>query len=39
MIKNGTVRGFLYGVWLDDASPYTTSQGHMIEDLRVDQNT
>ena len=38
-IKNGTVRGFLYGIFLDDVSPYTTSQGHLIEDIRADQNT
>ena len=38
-IKNGTVRGFLYGIWLDDIPPYTTSQGHVIEDIRADQNT
>jgi parallel beta-helix repeat protein len=38
-IKNGTVRGFLYGIKLDDVSPYTTSQGHVIEDIRADQNT
>jgi parallel beta-helix repeat protein len=38
-IKNGTARGFFYGIWLDDASPYTTSHGHVIEDIRADQNT
>ena len=38
-IKNGTVRGFKYGIWLEDLSPYTTSQGHIIEDIRADQNT
>jgi parallel beta-helix repeat protein len=38
-IRNGTVRGFLQGIWLDDPSPYTTSQGHVIEDIRADQNT
>ena len=38
-IKNGTVRGFFYGIWLDDVSPYTTSQGHVIEDIRADLNT
>jgi len=38
-IKNGTVSGFLYGIYLGDFSPYTTSQGHVIEDLRADQNT
>jgi hypothetical protein len=38
-IRNGTVRGFKYGILLDDSSPYTTSQAHVIEDLRADQNT
>jgi hypothetical protein len=38
-IKNGTVGGFLYGIYLGDSSPYTTSRGHVIEDLRADQNT
>ena len=34
-IKNGTVRGFLYGIYLAGSS----SQGHVVEDVRVDQNT
>jgi len=38
-IKNGTIRGFKAGVFLDGASPWTTSQGHMIEDIRADMNT
>src|SRR5450759_1739926 len=38
-IKNGTVRGFWYGIYLSDTSLYTTSQGHVIEDIRADQNT
>ncbi len=39
-IRNGTVRGFLVGIWLDDNSPsYTVSQGHIIEDIRADLNT
>jgi parallel beta-helix repeat protein len=38
-VKNGTIRGFYYGVLLDDTSPYTTSQGHIIEDIRADMNT
>ena len=33
------MRGFYGGIWLDDPSPYTTSQGHVIEDIRADQNT
>ncbi len=38
-IRNGTIRGFLAGILLDDDSPYTTSQGHIIEDIRADLNT
>jgi len=38
-IRNGTIRGFYRGIWLDDTSPYTTSQGHLIEDIRADKNT
>ncbi len=38
-IRNGTVRGFYSGINLDDTSPYTTSQGHIIEDIRADLNT
>ena len=38
-IRHGTVRGFLHGIYLKDDSPYTTSQGHIIEDIRADQNT
>ena len=38
-IKNGTVRGFYEGIVLDDLSPYGASQGHVIEDIRADQNT
>jgi hypothetical protein len=35
-IKNGTVRGFLKGIFLENA---TLSQGHVIEGIRADQNT
>ncbi len=38
-IRNGTIRGFYYGIYLNDSSPFTTSQGHMIEDIRADKNT
>ena len=38
-IRNGIVRGFRFGIFLDDTSPYTTSQGHLIEDILADQNT
>jgi len=35
-IKNGTIRGFMQGILLDSGGP---SQGHVIEDIRADQNT
>jgi hypothetical protein len=35
-IKNGTIRGFLLGIILSDSGP---SQGHLVEDIRADQNT
>jgi len=38
-IRNGTIRGFDYGIYLDDTYPYTISQGHLIEDIRADMNT
>jgi len=38
-IRNGIIRGFLRGIYLDDVPPYTASQGHLIEDIRADQNT
>jgi hypothetical protein len=38
-IKNGTVRGFMCGIWLDDDPPHTTSEGHIIENIRADANT
>ena len=35
-IKNGTIRGFFEGIVLVDAG---ASQGHIVEDIRADQNT
>ena len=35
-IKNGTIRGFHSGIRLENAA---VSQGHVIEDIRADQNT
>jgi hypothetical protein len=35
-IRNGTVRGFLYGIALTTTG---ASQGHVVEDIRADQNT
>ena len=38
-IKNGILRGFGTGVLLtDSASPPAISQGHLIQDIRADQN-
>ena len=39
-VKNGNIRGFLRGVYLKDTSgTFTSSQGHLVEDVRADQNT
>ena len=38
-IRNGSIRGFLQGIFLADTSPFTTSSGHLIEDIRADGNT
>jgi copper-binding protein NosD len=35
-IKNGTIRGFVDGIILEDSG---ASQGHVVEDIRADQNT
>ena len=38
-IRNGTIRGFFFGIWLSDSPPYITSHNHLIESIRFDQNT
>ena len=38
-IRNGTIRGFYQGIWIEDTSPYTTSSGHLVEDMHLDANT
>ena len=38
-IKNGIVRGFDRGIWLNDASPYTASAGNTVKNILADQNT
>jgi hypothetical protein len=39
-VKNGNIRGFYRGVFLRDTSgTFTSSQGHLVEDIRADQNT
>jgi hypothetical protein len=37
-IRNGTIRGFLNAVALTDVSPFTSSRGHVVEDVRADDN-
>ena len=37
-IRNGTVRGFFWGISLDSGD-LTTSQGHLVEGIRADMNT
>jgi len=38
-IKNGIVRGFQTGIFLEDPSPFTSSSGHVVKDILADQNT
>lgn len=38
-IRNGSIRGFRRGIYLEDASPYTTSSVHLVEDVLVDGST
>lgn len=38
-IRNGTIRGFAHAVQLYDPAPYTTSEGHLIEDVHADHCT
>jgi hypothetical protein len=37
-IRNGIVRGFNAGIFLDDTAPYGESSGHLVEDILADQN-
>src|SRR5262245_53287322 len=37
-IRNGTIRGFYFAVQLADEDSYSVSRGHLVEDLRADQN-
>jgi hypothetical protein len=37
-VKNGNIRGFYRGVYLRETVA-STSQGHLVEDIRADQNT
>lgn len=37
-VKNGTVRGFYYGIQLADPAPYT-AEGYVVEDIRAELNT
>ncbi len=38
VLKNGTIRGWLQGIRLDAPEPFTTSGGHLIEDICADRN-
>src|SRR5262245_38193952 len=38
-VKNGTIRGFVQGIWLDDNTGGGASRGHVVEDIRADGNT
>jgi Right handed beta helix region len=39
-IRNGNIRGFYEGVFLEDTSgTFTTSQGHLVDGVRADGNT
>lgn len=37
-IRNGTIRGFYVGIFIIDNSPYDVSQGHLVENILVDQS-
>ena len=37
-IRNGKIRNFEAGIWLQDFDPFTTSNGHIIEDIVSDHN-
>jgi nitrous oxidase accessory protein NosD len=37
-IKNGTIRRFFFGIWLNDSSPWTTSRSNVVEDIRAQNN-
>jgi parallel beta helix pectate lyase-like protein len=34
-IRNGTIRRFVYGIWLSDDIPATVSQNNVVEDIRA----
>jgi hypothetical protein len=39
-VRNGNLRGFLQGVFLQDTSgTFSASQGHLVEGIRADENT
>lgn len=39
VIKNGIVRGFFYGIVLDDAAPYTTARANTVQSIVAESNT
>ena len=38
-IRNGTIRGFYQGIQLFEPSPYLLTQGHLVEDVLVENST
>jgi len=38
-IRNGSIRGFFEGIFLEDSLPTPTGGGHLIEDMLMDGNT
>jgi len=38
-IRNGTIRGFYKGIQLFEPNPYLLTQGHLVEDVRVENST
>jgi hypothetical protein len=38
-VKNGTIVGFAYAVYMTDKSPYETAQANLVEDIRAYRNT
>jgi len=38
-IRNGTVRGFAQGIVLGDREPFTRSEGHVVDGVRVERST
>jgi len=39
VVENGTISGFYRGIFLDDASPFTSFRGHRIDRIQAKGNT